>query len=132
MDFLDVHINKDGISIGPAKISGIADWPEELTMVKQVLGICGYHWMHIPRFCFIAACLTRLTSKDIPFKWTDECHQAVWDLKKAVTTALVLICPDTIKQFELEVNVLAIVTGAVLYQRDAPVTLPSGKEKPRP
>jgi hypothetical protein len=94
MDFLGVRINKDGVSIDPAKISGIADWPEELHMVKQVcaiLGVCGYHRMHIPRILFIAAPLTRLTGKDTPFEWTDECRQAVRDLKKAVTTAPILI-----------------------------------------
>jgi hypothetical protein len=94
MNFLGVRINKDGISIDPAKISGIADWPEELHLVKQVcaiLGICSYHRMHIPCFSFIAAPLTRLTGKDIPFEWTDKCCQAVHDLKKAVTTAPVLI-----------------------------------------
>jgi hypothetical protein len=135
MDFLGVRINKDGVSIDPAKISGIADWPEELHTVKQVcaiLGICGYHRMHIPHFSFIAAPLTQLTGKDIPFEWTDECRQAVRDLKKAVTTAPVLIRPDTSKQFELEVDTSAIATGAVLYQRDPAVTLPSGKEKPGP
>ena len=61
MDFLGVRINKDGVSIDPAKISGIADWPEELHTVKQVrtiLGVCGYHRMHIPHFSFIAAPLT--------------------------------------------------------------------------
>jgi hypothetical protein len=94
MDFLGIRISKDGISIDPTKISGIADWLEELHMVKQVraiLGICGYHRMHIPRFSFIAAPLTQLTGKDIPFEWTDKCRQAVHDLKKAVTTAPVLI-----------------------------------------
>jgi hypothetical protein len=71
MDFLGVRINKDGISIDPAKISGIADWPEELHTIKQVhaiLGICSYHRMHIPHFSFLAAPLTRLTGKDIPFE----------------------------------------------------------------
>jgi hypothetical protein len=34
MDFLGVRISKDGISIDPTKISGIAEWPEELYMVK--------------------------------------------------------------------------------------------------
>jgi hypothetical protein len=61
MDFLGIRINKDGVSINPTKISGIADWPEELHTVKQVcaiLGICGYHRMHIPHFSFIAAPLT--------------------------------------------------------------------------
>jgi hypothetical protein len=135
MDFLGIRISKEGVSIDPAKISEIADWPEELSTVKQVcaiLGVCGYHRMHIPCFSFIAAPLTHLTGKDIPFEWTDECCQAVRDLKKAVTTALVLIHPDTTKQFELEVDASAITMGAVLYQRDAPVTLPSSKEKPGP
>jgi hypothetical protein len=80
MDFLGVHISKDGISIDPAKISEIADWPEELHTVKQVcavLGICGYHRIHIPCFSFIIAPLTHLTGKDIPFEWMDECCQVV-------------------------------------------------------
>ena len=101
-----------------SKIAGIADWPEELTTVKQVravLGVCGYHRMHIACFSFIAAPLTRLTGKDVPFIWDDECRQAVRDLKKAVTTAPVLIRPDTSKQFELEVDASAIATGAILY-----------------
>ena len=88
--------------------------------------------MHIPRFSFIAAPLTQLTGKDVPFVWDDECCQAVHDLKKAITTAPVLIRPDTSKQFELEVDASAIATGAILYQGDPPVTLPSGKEKPGP
>jgi hypothetical protein len=78
MDFLGVCINKDGIN--PEKISGITNWPEELSTVKQVcavLGICGYHRIHIPQFSFIAAPLMCLTGKDIPFEWMDECRQAV-------------------------------------------------------
>jgi hypothetical protein len=62
----------------------------------------------------------------------DKCHQAVCDLKKAVTTTPVLIRPDISKQFKLEVDASAIATGAVLYQRDPTVTLPSSKEKPGP
>ena len=86
--------------------------------------------MHITRFSFIAAPLTWLTGKEVPFVWDDECHQAVHDLKKAVTNAPVLIWPDTSKQFKLEVDASAIATRAILYQWDPPVTLPSGKEKP--
>jgi hypothetical protein len=135
MDFLGMRISKDGVTINPAKIAGITDWPEELTTVKgvrAVLGVIGYLCMFIPRFSFLAAPLTHLTGKDIPFEWTDECHQAVRDLKKAVTTAPVLVRPDPSKQFELEVDASRIATGGILYQRDAPITLPSGKEKPGP
>ena len=135
MDFLRVRISKDGVTIDPAKVAGITDWPEECKTVKQVravLGVMGYHCMHIPCFSTIAAPLTRLTGKDVPFEWTEECRQAVCDLKKAVTTAPVLVRPDTSKQFELEVDASGIATGAILYQRDKPVKLPSGKEKPGP
>ena len=94
IDFLGMRINKDSITINPAKIAGITDWPEEIHNLKGVcaiLGIIGYHRMFIPRFSFIAAPLTRLTGKDVPFEWTEECRQAVRDLKKAVTSAPVLI-----------------------------------------
>jgi hypothetical protein len=135
MDFLGMRISKDGVTIDPAKIAGITEWPEEITTVKgvcAVLGVIGYLCMFIPRFSFLAAPLTRLTGKDIPFEWTDKCCQAVRDLKKAVTTAPVLVCPDPSKQFELEVDASGIATGGILYQRDTPITLPSGKEKPGP
>ena len=94
MDFLGVHINKDGVTIDPAKIAGITEWPEEITTVKgicAILGICSYHRMFIPRFSFIAAPLFKLTRKDVPFVWDEECRQAVRNLKKAVTTAPVLV-----------------------------------------
>ena len=43
MDFLGMRINKDGITIDPAKIAGIIDWPEaihNLKGVRTILGIC--------------------------------------------------------------------------------------------
>ena len=94
MNFLGIRINKDGITINPAKIAGITEWPEEISTVKgvhAVLGVCGYHRMFIPRFSFIAAPLFRLTCKDVPFVWDEECCQAVQNCKKAVTSALVLV-----------------------------------------
>ena len=135
MDFLGVQINKDGVTINPAKITGITEWPEEITTVKSicvVLGVCRYHRMFIPHFSMIAAPLVRLTQKNTPFEWTEECRQAVCDLKKAVISAPVLIQPDPSKQFELEVDTSQIATGAILYQCNPPVLLPSGKEKPGP
>ena len=34
IDFLGVHISKDGTTIDPAKVVGIADWPEDITTLK--------------------------------------------------------------------------------------------------
>ena len=71
MDFLGVRISKDGVTIDPAKIAGIAEWPEEIRNVKgvrSVLGVIGYSRMFIPNFSRIAAPLTKLTGKDVPFE----------------------------------------------------------------
>ena len=34
MDFLGVHISKDSATIDPAKVAGIADWPEDIKTLK--------------------------------------------------------------------------------------------------
>ena len=88
--------------------------------------------MFIPHFSQITAPLIRLTRKDTPFEWTEECRQAVRDLKKAVISAPVPIRPDPSKQFKLEVDTSQIATGTILYQCDPLVLLPNGKEKPGP
>ena len=46
MDFLGVRISKDGATIDPAKVAGIADWPEDIKTLKgtqSFIGIAGYH-----------------------------------------------------------------------------------------
>ena len=92
----------------------------------------GYHCMFIPGFSSITAPITQLFSKNIPFEWTPDCIQAIRELKKCIIAAPVLVHPDPSKQFELEVNVSQIATGAILYQREPPVQRPDGMEKPGP
>jgi len=61
MDFLGVCINKDSATIDPAKVVGIADWPEDIKTLKGVcsfIGVAGYHRMFIPEFSTIAAPIT--------------------------------------------------------------------------
>ena len=66
----------------------------------------------------IARPLHDLTKKDKPFIWTQECTDALEQLIQAVTSEPVLYQPDWSKQFELEVDTLLFVIGAVLFQRD--------------
>jgi len=133
IDFLGVRISKDGATIDPAKVAGITEWPEEITTLKgaqSVIGVIGYHRMFIPGFSTIAAPITKLFGKDVPFIWSQECKEALRELKRRVTTAPALVQPDTSKQFELEVDASQIATGAILYQRGPPGIRPDGTEKP--
>ena len=35
MDFLGVRISKEGVTVDPAKITGLKDWPRDLKNLKQ-------------------------------------------------------------------------------------------------
>ena len=135
MDFLGVHINKNGATIDPAKIASITEWPEDIKTLKgacSFVGMLWYHHMFIPGFSSITAPITHLFSKSVPFKWTPDCVQAVRELKKCITAAPVLVCPDPSKQFKLEVDASQIATGAILYQRGPPIQQPDTTKKPGP
>jgi len=75
MDFLGIRISKDGATIDPAKVAGLRDYPRELKDQRQVwgfLGVAGYHRMFCANFSIIAAPLTKLTGKTVPFEWGQE------------------------------------------------------------
>ena len=94
MDFLGVCINKNGATIDPAKIASITEWPEDIKTLKgahSFVGVLGYHHMFIPGFSSITAPITCLFSKGVPFEWTQDCIQAVRELKKRITATPVLV-----------------------------------------
>jgi len=135
MDFLGVRISKDGVTVDPAKIVGLAEYPRNIINLRQArgfLGVTGYHRMFVKNFSMIAAPITCLTGKDVLFEWGPEQLEAQNKIIHAITHAPVLVKPDPSRQFELEVDTSQIGTGAILYQRDPPIIKPNGKEKPGP
>ena len=83
MDFLGVRILKDSVTVDPAKVAGLGEWPQEIKNVKgarSFLGVVGYHRMFVPKFSEIAAPITRLFGKDMDFTWGPEQHAAQEEL----------------------------------------------------
>src|SRR5579863_6335088 len=135
MDFLYVCISKDRVTVDPAKIAGIREWPRNIQNVKgarSFIGVVGYHHIFVPHFSEIAAPIMKLFSKNVPFEWGPPQTDAMEKLITAVTNAPVLVRLDPSRQFELEVDASQIATGGILYQRDPVVTMPNRKEKPGP
>jgi len=132
MDFLGVRISKDRATIDPAKVAGLRDYPRELKDQHQVqgfLGVASYHCMFCANFSIIAAPLTKLTRKTVPFEWGQEQKDAQEKLITLITNAPVLVKPDPNHQFELETDASQIGTGAILYQCDPPTKHADGTEK---
>lgn len=61
---------------------------------------------------------TKLTKKDEPFVWTDECTQAIQKLKQIVGSDPVLKRPNHNKPFTLKVDASQYALGAVLLQHN--------------
>jgi len=135
MDFLGIRIPKEGVTIDPAKVAGLRDYPHDILNLRRArgfLGITGYHRMFCKDFSIIATPITKLTGKNVPFEWGPAQHEAQDKIITLITSSPVLVKPDPSRQFELEVDTSQIGTGAILYQRDPPIMCANGTEKPGP
>jgi hypothetical protein len=93
MNFLGVRISKDGVTVDPAKIAGLKDWPRHLKNLREArgfLGVAGYHRMFVPGFSKIAAPITKLTGKGVPFVWGPEQQEAQNKIIDLITNAPIL------------------------------------------
>jgi hypothetical protein len=117
--FLGWLITPNGITVDPAKVAGLAEWPRQLQNVKELrctLGILGYQHPFIRGYAQLAKPLMDLTRKGVVFKWEEHYTEALDKLIYIVTTAPVLRCLNPEQQFFLEVNASAFALGMVLFQ----------------
>ena len=93
-------------------------WPTPKTVkeVRAFLGLCGYYRRFVYKFSEIAKPLYKLTEKNYPFVWTEECSTAFQALKRKLVESPVLIHPDFSKGFILDVDASDLCIGSVLSQ----------------
>ena len=99
--FLGHIITKDGITIDPFKVEAVAKWKqtENLTEIRNFLGLTEYYRRFIQDFSRIAGPLTELTKKHGKFVWDVKCEASFQELKKCLTTASVLALPKEKESF---------------------------------
>jgi len=63
IEYLGVILLQDSVEANPAKIKGVADWPEpcDRREVRQFLGFCNFYQRFIPGFAKVSKPLTELT-----------------------------------------------------------------------
>ncbi|XP_071687650.1 uncharacterized mitochondrial protein AtMg00860-like [Rutidosis leptorrhynchoides] len=90
-----------GIKVDPSKIEAIMNWnsPKTLTEIKSLLGLAGYYRRFIKDFSKIAGPLTKLTRKDVTFRWSDEQENAFQTLKRLFCQAPVLALLEGTEDF---------------------------------
>ncbi|MES9880089.1 MAG: reverse transcriptase domain-containing protein [Sedimenticola sp.] len=116
--FLGHIVSEDGVSTDPTKIDVVQQWPTPRSVhdVRSFLGLCSYYRRFVKGFATIAKPLHRLTEKQTPFSWTDECQSSFDTLKQALTTSPVLCYPSIRENFILDTDASGVGIGAVLSQ----------------
>ncbi|KAL0337696.1 UNVERIFIED_CONTAM: Retrovirus-related Pol polyprotein from transposon.6 [Sesamum calycinum] len=94
--FLGHVISNAGVMPDPSKVKAIMEWgvPKNATEVRSFLSLAGYYRRFVKGFSIIAGPLTKLLRKGGTFQWTEQCQQSFDELKKRLTSTLILILPS--------------------------------------
>lgn len=136
LPYLGHILSTEGVRPDPRKVQLVQDWPSPLLSVKaieQFLGLANYFRKFIRGFGAVTAPLTRLKRKNIPFEWTEECEAAFQYVKVALTSAPVLVPPDTATDaapFEVICDASGEGIGAGLFQAGNVIAFEGRKYRP--
>ncbi|XP_052477803.1 uncharacterized protein LOC128033768 [Gossypium raimondii] len=99
--FLGHVVSVEGIRVDPQKIKAVLDWkqPKNVSEIRSFLGLAGYYQRFVEGFSLIAAPLTKLLHKSIPFDWTNAQQESFEKLKTVLTEAPILVQPQHGKEF---------------------------------
>ena len=108
--YLGHVISENGISI---KTDAIRKWPTPQCRreILQFLGLANYYRRFIKDIASVSRPLQRLTEKNAPFCWTEQCQKAFDDLRNCLVNAPILAYPDYTKPFNLFLILMLVILG---------------------
>ncbi|WVZ89959.1 hypothetical protein U9M48_036304 [Paspalum notatum var. saurae] len=109
VSFLGHILSEKGVVVDPSKVEDVLNWkqPEIVIEIRSFLSLAGYYHRFMKDFSKIAKPMTSLTKKNAKY---------VWNIKKLLTSALVLAQPDVTKPFDVYCDAFGIGLGCVLMQ----------------
>jgi hypothetical protein len=127
VSFLGHVVSEKGVAVQQHKVRAVTEWPEPKGKkeVRAFLGLTNYYRKFIPSFSEIAAPLTDLTGKDVPFRWTEREQFAFELLKLRMTTADVLAHPNPDRPYIITTDASGFALSGVLSQDQ-----PDGSRRP--
>jgi hypothetical protein len=118
VSFLGHVISEGGVSIDPSKVKDVLNWkaPQNLSEIQSFLGMACYYRRFIEGFSKIAKPMTKLLEMGSKLIWTLECQAKFEELKKRLTSALILVMPNVQKNFFVYCDASHQGLGCVLMQ----------------
>ncbi|KAL0556468.1 hypothetical protein IC582_004982 [Cucumis melo] len=129
--FLGHVVSSEGVSVDPAKIEAVTNWPRPSTVseIRSFLGLAGYYRRFVEEFSRIASPLTQLTRKGTPFVCSPACESSFQELKQKLVTAPVLTVPNGYGSFVIYSDASKKGLGCVLMQQGKVVAYASRQLK---
>ncbi|KAK8655771.1 hypothetical protein V6N13_108337 [Hibiscus sabdariffa] len=104
--------------------------PKNISEIRSFLDLAGYYRRFVEGFSIIAAPLTKLVKKDVPFAWTEAQQASFEKLKEALTQAPVLVQPESGKDFAVYSDASHSGLGCVLMQEGRVIAYVSRQLRP--
>ncbi|KAI1001585.1 hypothetical protein K3495_g6619 [Podosphaera aphanis] len=104
--YLGLIISRRGVEMDPLKVECVKSWkiPSCVKDIQAFLGFANFYRHFNKDFSRIALPLTRLTRKDLPWKWSSKCNQSFALLKAAFSKSPVLRHFDPDRRCVVEVD----------------------------
>ena len=118
--YLGYVVGGTGLQTDPSKVSAIAQFPAPTNprQVRRFIGMCSWYRAFVPDFATVAAPLSKLMCKNIPWTWGPEQQGAFGKIQERLMSTPVLSCPDFTRPFLLSTDASKVGLGAVLEQRN--------------
>ena len=131
MRFLKHVVTASSVSVDPEKVETVMSWeiPKSVFEIRSFLGLARYYRRFIEDFSRLAAPMKRLTQKEVKFKWNDRCEKAFQELKRRLTSDLILIVPEMGQRYTVYCNTSKVGVGCVLMQSERVVAYGSRQLK---
>ena len=132
IEYLGYWITRDGIQPLPKKVQALQNIapPTTKKQLRRFVGMINYYRDMWVRRSEVLAPLSRLTSANVKFQWTDV-EQAAFDkIKQIVGRETLLSYPDFNQPFEIHTDASHTQLGAVISQNNKPIAFYSRKLQP--
>nr|GEW87634.1 RNA-directed DNA polymerase [Tanacetum cinerariifolium] len=126
--FLGYLVSNQGIQVDEKKIQAIREWlvPQSLQQVRSFHGLALFYRRFIKNFSTIVAPMIEVT-RSKHFTWNPHALLAFEELKKQLSSTLVLVLPCFDEVFEVECDASGVGIRAVLSQLGHPIAYFSKK-----
>ena len=120
IEFLGHTFSSKGLSVHPDRCAALLEWPEptNVSELRSLLRTFGFWRTFIARYADITEPLTRLTCKNVAWRWGTEQTCALRKLKAAVASAPLLHPPELASAFLVVTDASDYGCGASLEQED--------------